>query len=98
MAVDFNFKDVDSFFNEGERELVKTLNKVGEEAVSYAKEKGSYKDRTGNLRRSNSYDVEDTSLIIKNTADYASDVESRGYIVSTSAALFAEKRLKEEIL
>ena len=35
--------------------------------------------------------------MIRNDAEYASYVESRGYEVSTGAALFAERRLKEEI-
>lgn len=41
--------------------------------------------------------VEDDGLVIRNDAEYASHVESKGYEVSTGAALYAEKRLKEEI-
>ena len=40
--------------------------------------------------------IED-GLELRNEAEYASFVESKGYEVLTGAALFAEKRLKEEI-
>jgi hypothetical protein len=48
------------------------------------------------LRTSNDYDVDKDGLTLKNEAEYASFVESKGYDVLSSAALFAEKRLKEE--
>ena len=48
------------------------------------------------LRTSNDYDVNKDGLTLKNEAEYASFVESKGYDVLSSAALFAEKRLKEE--
>ena len=57
----------------------------------------SYKNRTGTLRKSNKYSAQDDGLELRNEAEYASFVESKGYEVLTGAALFAEKRLKEEI-
>ena len=54
------------------------------------------------LRTSNDFDVDEEGLLLKNEAkspkgyNYASDVESKGYDVLSSAALLAEKRLKEE--
>lgn len=101
--VGFDFSDVDSFFEQGEREVKEVEEKVGKEAVEYAVQHGSYQDRTGTLRKSNKYSVSDEGLELKNDAkspegyNYASNVESKGYEVLSGAALFAEKRLKEEI-
>ena len=95
MDVDFDFSDVDSFFDEGEWEVEKKMIDVGDEAVKYAEEHGDYQDHTLTLRTSNDYDVNKDGLTLKNEAEYASFVESKGYDVLSSAALFAEKRLKE---
>lgn len=92
----YDFSDIDSFINEAENEIEDKLERVGEEAVAYAKEHGSYQNRTGNLRRSNKYKVDEEGLTLYNDADYAADVEKRGYEVLSGAVLFAEKRLKEE--
>lgn len=97
MAVKFDFSDVDSFLEQGYAEVKAVEEKVGKEAVNYAIEHGSYQNRTGTLRKSNKYAVEVDGLVIRNDAEYASFVESKGYEVLTGAALFAEKRLKEEI-
>lgn len=97
MDVKSDFSDVDSFLGQGYAEVKAVEEKVGKEAVNYAIEHGSYQNRTGTLRKSNKYSVEDDGLVIRNDAEYASYVESRGYEVSTGAALFAERRLKEEI-
>lgn len=97
MDVKFDLSDVDGFFRQGHSEVKAVEDKVGKEAVDYAIEHGSYRNRTGTLRKSNKYSVEDDGLVIKNVAEYASHVESKGYEVSTGAALYAEKRLKEEI-
>ena len=101
--VDFDFSDVDSFFDKGESEVKEVEEKVGKEAVEYAVQHGSYQDHTGTLRKSNKYLVSDEGLELKNDAaspkgyNYASNVESKGYEVLSGAALFAEKRLREEI-
>ena len=92
----YDFSDVDAYINSAETEIDSRLSKVGREAVEYAKEHGDYQNRTGNLRRSNKYKVDDEGLTLYNDADYASNVEQRGYDVLSGAALFAEKRLKEE--
>lgn len=97
MAVKFDFSDVDSFFEQGYAEVKAIEEKVGKEAVDYAVKNGNYQNQTGTLCKSNRYSVEDDGLAIKNVAEYASHVESKGYEVSTGAAIFAEKRLKEEI-
>ena len=102
-GVDFDFSDVDGFFEQGESEVKEVEEKVGKEAVDYAVQHGSYQNRTGTLRKSNKYSVTDEGLELRNDAkspegyNYASNVESKGYEVLSGAALFAEKRLKEEI-
>ena len=102
-GVDFDFSDVEGFFEQGESEVKEVEEKVGKEAVDYAVQHGNYTDRTGTLRKSNKYSVTDEGLELKNDAanpegyNYASNVESKGYEVLSGAALFAEKRLKEEI-
>lgn len=97
MAVKFDFSDVDSFFEQGYAEVKAVEEKVGKEAVDYAVKNGNYQNRTETLRKSNKYSVEDDGLVIRNDAEYASHVESKGYEVLTGAAIYAEKRLKEEI-
>ena len=90
MDVDFDFSDVDDFFDEGEWEVEKKMIDVADEAVKYAEEHGDYQDHTLTLRTSNDYDVDKDGLTLKNEA------ESKGFDVLSSAALYAEKRLKEE--
>ena len=102
MGVEFDFSDVESFFHDEEWNVQKKMIDIGEEAVRYAEEHGNYQDHTLTLRTSNDFDVDDEGLLLKNEAkspkgyNYASDVESKGYDVLSSATLLAEKRLKEE--
>ena len=97
MAVKFDFSDMDSFLEQGCEEVKAIEEKVGKEAVDYAVKNGNYQNRTGTLRKSNKYSVQDDGLELRNEAEYASFVESKGYEVLTGAAIYAEKRLKEEI-
>lgn len=100
--VDIDFSDVDSFFEEEEWRVQKKMIDIGDDAVRYAEEHGNYQDHTLTLRTSNDFDVDEEGLLLKNEAaspkgyNYASDVESKGYEVLSGAALYAEKRLKEE--
>ena len=96
MDVDADFSDVDQFFRDGEWEVEKKMIDVGDEAVIYAEVNGDYQDHTLTLRTSNDYDVDKDGLTLKNEAEYASFVESKGFEVLSGAALYAEKRLKEE--
>jgi len=95
MVIDSDFSDVDKFFEDGEREVEITMAKVGEEAVEDAKANHTYKNRTGNLEASNESETDKDGLTLKNTADYASYVEAKGFDVLSGPALRAEKRLKE---
>lgn len=96
MDVRCEIAGLDSFLEELEDEVLETMDSVGRDAVEYAKEHGSYHDVTGNLRRSNKYKVDESGLTVYNDAPYAEAVEQRGYEVISGAALYAEKRLKEE--
>lgn len=96
MDIKHDFPDIDAFLEQGYQDVVNKLKEIGEESVAYAKETGDYHDVTGNLRRSNDYKADKSGLELINHADYASNVESRGNIVLSSAILYAERRLKEE--
>lgn len=103
IGVGFDFSDVDDALKQGQWDVVKKVIDVGEESVRYAEDNGNYQDHTLTLRTSNKYDVdEDANLTLYNDArsekgyPYASNVESKGFDVLSGAALFAERRLKEE--
>lgn len=55
-----------------------------------------YQDRTGTLRQSNEYEVDETGLTLKNETEYASYVEAKEFDVLSGAALEAERILKEK--
>jgi len=96
MDIDFDFSDVEEFFDTAKKEVVANEKLIGDEAVQYAIENGSYKNRTGHLRASNYSNADEEGLGIGNSAEYASFVESKGFDVVSGAALYAEKQLKEE--
>lgn len=85
--------EIDQFFQEGVRDVMNEMSRVGQIAVQHNIEHGDYKNRTWHLRRSNYYDVDETGLTIGNSADYASEVEARGYMVCSEGALLAEQML-----
>lgn len=72
------------------------LDDVGRRAVEIAKETGSYRDVTGRLRASSKYRVEGYDLVLYNDAPYAGEVEARGEVVLTTAALEAARMLDED--
>lgn len=95
MDVESDFTDVDQFFNDVEWEVQKGMIDVGDEAVKDAKANHTYQNRTGNLEKSNTFDVDKDGLTLENTAEYASYVEAKGFVVLSDPALRAEKKLKE---
>jgi peptidoglycan/xylan/chitin deacetylase (PgdA/CDA1 family) len=54
-----------NYIQKSEENLVLILHRIGQEAVNWARENGSYTDRTGNLRNSIGY------VIFKDGADIA---------------------------
>lgn len=92
----FDFRDVRKALARFDDVVHAAVSEVGRQAVDYAVENGSYRDRTGNLRRSNRYEVDKrNNLRLYNEADYAQYVEAKGYDVISGAALFAEGKLKD---
>ena len=95
MDVESDFTDVDQFFDDVEWEVQKGMIDVGDETVKDAKANHTYQNRTGNLEKSNTFDVDKDGLTLENTAEYASYVEAKGFVVLSDPALRAEKKLKE---
>ena len=95
MVVESDFSDVDEFFDDVEWEVQKGMIDVGDDAIKDAKENHTYQNRTRNLEKSNTYDVDEDGLTLENTAPYASYVEAKGFVVLSDPALRAEKKLKE---
>ncbi len=96
MDVDFDFSDVDSWIDDEKSRVLTKEREIADESVQYAKDNGDYQNRTGVLRASNEGEVDEEGILLKNEAEYASYVESKGYDVLSGAALHAEKRAKEE--
>jgi hypothetical protein len=94
VGIDADFSDVDQFFEDGTSEVVAGMKEEGESFVEDAKATGSYQDHTKHLRESNDYEVDEDGLTLKNEADYASFVESKGFEVAGSAALRTSERCK----
>lgn len=94
VKVDFDFSDFDPFIEEGTSEVVTGMKEEGEEFVEDAKTTGSYQDQTGHLRESNDYEIDENGLTLKNEAEYASSVESKGFEVAGSAAIRTLERCK----
>ena len=86
-------EEVSRFFQEGMQEVYDAMDEAGRRGVEYNVENGDYRNRTWNLRRSNYYKVEEDGLTIGNSADYADNVESRGYMVCSGGALLAHQIL-----
>ncbi len=91
-----NSKGLDRILDKIKKEVVSVEREVGEKAVEYARQNGNYRDRTGHLRASNKFKADESGLTVFNDADYASEVEAKGYEVVSSAALYAEELLKEK--
>lgn len=91
-------RDIEALFAEAYAEIEADMISAGEDAVQYNVENGDYNNITGNLRRSNFYEITYAgdipgSLVIGNTASYASDVESRGRMVVSGGVLLAQELL-----
>ena len=77
------------------KEVDEFLDRLGKTAVEFDKANGNYRNRTGNLRRSNYSNVHDHTLTIGNKAEYASDVSSRGYDVIDSGIQYIKKEIED---
>lgn len=95
MDIKTQLDGLDGLFDQCKEMVKEAMAVVGEEYVSEAQQEGNYHDVTGHLRAGNYYQVDDDGLELGNKEDYASNVEARGYEVSSTFALRAEAKLKE---
>lgn len=85
-------KEIERFFTEGRREVKRYFDDLGSRAVAANIAEGDYQNRTGNPRRSNYHEASEDELILGNSADYASEVESRGYnVIDSGVKLIMEE-------
>lgn len=73
---------------EYDRKSIIWLSSVGERVVKYAREHGSYTDRTGNLRNSIGYVVvQFGKVVVSSFTDAEPQIISRGYALSVADGL-----------
>jgi len=95
MEMTIDIQEIESFIDRAEVDVIRTVEKVGEMAVAYNKAHKGYRNVTGNLEASNTYEASREGLVIANTAPYASYVESKGMNVVSEGALVAERTLQD---
>ena len=81
-------KEIEAFFSEGATEVQRHLSELGKAAVILNRTEGDYRNQTGHLRQSNYYEASIDRLTLGNKAEYASQVESRGYNVIDSGVKY----------
>ena len=86
--------DVLSEIQGAPQKVEQIFDAMGNDAVGYAREHGSYKDRTGNLRRNTHYEKDRMHLRVENSMEYASFVEHRGYDVLSGAEDYVHDKYK----
>ncbi len=92
----YDFSDIHDYLLQATEEVYEAEREAGEEAVRINRKSTGYRDKTGHLRASNFYKVDDSGLTIGNSAEYASNVESRGANVANEGALLAHRILNKE--
>ena len=85
-------REIEQFFADARKEVKDYLDDLGQRAVEANIQDGDYQNITGNLRRSNYYEADEDGLTLGNRADYASNVESRGYnVIDSGVRLIMEE-------
>jgi len=85
-------REIEYFFTEAKREVKEYLEDLGQRAEEANIREGDYQNRTGNLRRSNYHEADEDGLTLGNRADYASEVESKGYnVIDSGVKLIMEE-------
>lgn len=98
MDIDYDFSDVDQFFEIGWKELREEVEQVAKEAIQYARDTQRFNNWTYNLRHGHEFHVTRyASLDLWNNMFYAPYVEAKGYDVLTGAALYARSELRKRI-
>lgn len=87
MGVRYDFSDFDKALAQTRQEVKREFDRLGSDAVVYARKFGTYRNVTGKLRASNTYTASERKLVLENTAPYASNVEQRGKDVLSGAYL-----------
>ena len=94
MGVRFDFKDVEKEINDAPAKVKAVFDREGGKAVAYAVQSGTYQNRTGRLRSSNRYEADTKAIRLINDAEYASNVEARGYEVLSGSFLRMVNRIE----
>lgn len=85
-------REIEHFFTEAKREVKEYLEDLGQRAEEANIREGDYQNRSGNLRRSNYHEADEDGLTLGNSADYASEVESKGYnVIDSGVKLIMEE-------
>lgn len=85
-------REIEQFLSDGKREVKELYDRLGQQAVDMNVDDGDYQNRTGNLRRSNYYEATEDELVLGNSAEYASEVESKGYnVIDSGVKLITEE-------
>ena len=85
-------REIEHFFTEAKREVKEYLEDLGQRAEEANIREGDYQNRTYNLRRSNYHEADEDGLTLGNRADYASEVESKGYnVIDSGVKLIMEE-------
>lgn len=85
-------REIEHFFTEAKHEVKEYLEDLGRRAEEANIREGDYQNRTGNLRRSNYHEADEDGLTLGNRADYASEVESKGYnVIDSGVKLIMEE-------
>lgn len=95
MVVRFDFRDVDAQLAGARDKVKQVFSSEGASAVEDAKQSGNYTNRTGRLRSSNRYEASSDKIALINDAEYASNVEAKGYEVLSGAFLRMIKRIED---
>ena len=84
--------EIEKFFADAKREVKDYLEDLGQRAEEANIREGDYQNRSGNLRRSNYHEADEDGLTLGNRADYASEVESKGYnVIDSGVKLIMEE-------
>lgn len=89
-----DINDILAEIGEAPKKVEEIFDTIGNDAVGYAREHGSYKDQTGNLRRNTHYHKDQNHLQVVNDMFYASFVEHRGYDVLSGAEDYVHEKYK----
>lgn len=89
-----DISDIMEELDDAPKKVEQVFETIGNDAVGYAREHGSYHDRSGDLRRNTHFIKDQQHLRVENTMHYASYVEHRGYDVLSGAEDYVHEKYK----